>query len=217
MSMADESKRIVLPFAMPDVGEEEVAEVVATLRSGWITTGPKTRTNRGVFRTYLGGGDLECVAVNSATAGLHLALEALKIGPDDEVIVPTHTFTATAEVVRYLGAASRDRRYRSSDILHRSRRRLQPQSGPGRGQSCPCTTRLWPRTCARSVNWQTSMVSPSSRTPLTRSRHGTKAGSSARSNPMQPFSAFMRRKRSRPARAGCWSRATRPSHAEPGS
>lgn len=104
MSMAGESTRMALPFALPDIGEEEVAEVVATLRSGWITTGPKARQFEEDFRTYLGGGDLECVAVNSATAGLHLALEALEIGPDDEVIVPTHTFTATAEVVRYLGA-----------------------------------------------------------------------------------------------------------------
>ena len=104
MSMAGESTRMALPFALPDIGEEEVAEVVATLRSGWITTGPKARQFEEDFRTYLGGGDLECVAVNSATAGLHLALEALAIGPDDEVIVPTHTFTATAEVVRYLGA-----------------------------------------------------------------------------------------------------------------
>ncbi|WP_426177511.1 DegT/DnrJ/EryC1/StrS family aminotransferase [Massilia sp. TWR1-2-2] len=92
-----------LPFALPDIGEEEIAEVVACLRSGWVTTGPKTRQFEQEFGAYLGGG-LETVSVNSATAGLHLALEALGIGPGDEVIVPTMTFTATAEVVRYLGA-----------------------------------------------------------------------------------------------------------------
>jgi dTDP-4-amino-4,6-dideoxygalactose transaminase len=92
-----------LPFALPDIGEEEIAEVVACLRSGWVTTGPKTRQFEQEFGAYLGGG-LETIAVNSATAGLHLALEALGIGPGDEVIVPTMTFTATAEVVRYLGA-----------------------------------------------------------------------------------------------------------------
>jgi dTDP-4-amino-4,6-dideoxygalactose transaminase len=102
--MTEQTHKAMLPFALPDIGDEEVAEVVATLRSGWITTGPKTRQFEDDFRNWLGSGDLECVAVNSATAGLHLALEALKIGPEDEVIVPTHTFTATAEVVRYLGA-----------------------------------------------------------------------------------------------------------------
>lgn len=92
-----------LPFALPDIGEEEIAEVVACLRSGWVTTGPKTRQFENDFAAYLGG-EVEAVSLNSATAGLHLALEALGIGPGDEVIVPTMTFTATAEVVRYLGA-----------------------------------------------------------------------------------------------------------------
>lgn len=92
-----------LPFALPDIGEEEIAEVVASLRSGWVTTGPKTKQFEADFVEYLGGG-LEAVAVNSATAGLHLGLEAMGIGPGDEVITTTHTFTATAEVIRYLGA-----------------------------------------------------------------------------------------------------------------
>ena len=92
-----------LPFALPDIGEEEIAAVVECLRSGWVTTGPKTRQFEQEFAAYLGGG-VETISVNSATAGLHLALEALGIGPGDEVIVPTLTFTATAEVVRYLGA-----------------------------------------------------------------------------------------------------------------
>jgi dTDP-4-amino-4,6-dideoxygalactose transaminase len=97
-----------LPFALPEIGEEEIAEVVDTLRSGWVTTGPKARRFEQDFAAFLGdesrGDVLHCVAVNSATAGLHLALEALGIGPGDEVITTTHTFTATAEVVRYLGA-----------------------------------------------------------------------------------------------------------------
>lgn len=92
-----------LPFALPDIGEEEISEVVECLRSGWVTTGPKTRQFEQEFGAYLGGG-VETISVNSATAGLHLALEAFGIGPGDEVIVPTLTFTATAEVVRYLGA-----------------------------------------------------------------------------------------------------------------
>ncbi|GIX23102.1 MULTISPECIES: DegT/DnrJ/EryC1/StrS family aminotransferase [Caldimonas] len=93
-----------LPFALPEIGEDEIAEVVDTLRSGWITTGPKARRFEDAFAAYLGDAGLHCIAVNSATAGLHLALEALGIGPGDEVITTTHTFTATAEVVRYLGA-----------------------------------------------------------------------------------------------------------------
>ncbi len=92
-----------VPFALPDIGDEEIAAVTEALRSGWVTTGPKTKQFEQAFTDYLGGG-VESIAVNSATAGLHLALEALGIGPGDEVIAPTLTFTATVEVARYLGA-----------------------------------------------------------------------------------------------------------------
>ena len=99
-----------LPFALPEIGDEEIAEVVHTLKSGWVTTGPKAKRFEADFAAWLVQGSdedpaaLHCLAVNSATAGLHQALEALGIGPGDEVITTTHTFTATAEVVRYLGA-----------------------------------------------------------------------------------------------------------------
>lgn len=93
-----------LPFALPELGDEEIAEVIDTLKSGWITTGPKAKRFEQAFAEFLGEPQIECIAVNSATAGLHLALEALGIGPGDEVITTTHTFTATAEVVRYMGA-----------------------------------------------------------------------------------------------------------------
>lgn len=96
--------RPFLPFALPELGEEEIAEVVDTLKSGWITTGPKVKRFEADFCAFLGDPAIHAIAVNSATAGLHLALEALGIGPGDEVITTTHTFTATAEVVRYLGA-----------------------------------------------------------------------------------------------------------------
>lgn len=92
-----------LPFALPDIGEEEIAAVVQVLRSGWVTTGPKAKQFEAEFAAFLGG-DVQAIAVNSATAGLHLGLEALGIGPGDEVITTTHTFTATAEIIRYLGA-----------------------------------------------------------------------------------------------------------------
>ena len=92
-----------IPFARPDIGDDEIAAVTRALRSGWVTTGPETRAFEQEFADYLGG-NLHAIAVNSATAGLHLALEAIGIGPGDEVIAPTLTFTATVEVARYLGA-----------------------------------------------------------------------------------------------------------------
>jgi dTDP-4-amino-4,6-dideoxygalactose transaminase len=91
-----------LPFALPDIGEEEINEVVDTMRSGWLTSGPKTQRFEESFANYVGA--KHAIAVNSATAALHLALEAIGIGRGDKVIVPVHTFTASAEVVRYLGA-----------------------------------------------------------------------------------------------------------------
>lgn len=92
-----------LPFALPDIGEEEIAEVVDSLRSGWLTTGPKTQRFEREFAGFVGG-DVQALAINSATAGLHLVLEAFGIGPGDEVITTPYTFTATAGVVRHLGA-----------------------------------------------------------------------------------------------------------------
>jgi dTDP-4-amino-4,6-dideoxygalactose transaminase len=92
-----------LPFALPDLGEAEIAEVVDSMRSGWLTTGPKAKLFEKDFAAFLGDG-VETISVNSATAGLHLALEAIGIGPGDEVITTPYTFTSTAEVVRYLGA-----------------------------------------------------------------------------------------------------------------
>jgi len=96
-------KNKFLPFALPEIGELEIDEVSSVLRSGWVTTGTKSKQFESDFADFLGSG-LEAIAVNSATAGLHLGLEALGVGPGDEVITTTHTFTATAEVIRYLGA-----------------------------------------------------------------------------------------------------------------
>jgi dTDP-4-amino-4,6-dideoxygalactose transaminase len=92
-----------LPFALPEIGQAEIEEVVEALRSGWVTTGPKAAQFEADFAAFLGG-DVQAIAINSATAGLHLGLEALGIGPGDEVITTVHTFTSTAEIVRYLGA-----------------------------------------------------------------------------------------------------------------
>jgi dTDP-4-amino-4,6-dideoxygalactose transaminase len=92
-----------LPFALPEIGEEEINEAIDSLKSGWLTTGPKTKQFERDFAEFVGEG-VEAIAVNSATSGLHLALEAVGIGTGDEVITTPYTFTATAEVIRYLGA-----------------------------------------------------------------------------------------------------------------
>lgn len=91
-----------IPYARPVLDEEEINEVVDTLRSGWLTTGPKVAQFEKDFCQFVGCA--HALAVNSATAGLHLALEAIGVGPGDRVITTVHTFTATAEVIRYLGA-----------------------------------------------------------------------------------------------------------------
>ena len=108
-----------IPFARPYIGKEEEEAVLAVLRSGWLTTGKETLEFEKEFADFFknnggqetaseaasGGAEpLYCMAVNSATSGLHLALEACGIGEGDLVLVPSITFTATAEVVSYLGA-----------------------------------------------------------------------------------------------------------------
>ena len=91
-----------LPFHKPSIGEEEIAAVVDTLRSGWLTMGPKTRAFEETFAERIGVAN--AVAVSSATAGLHLGLDALGIGEGDEVLVPTLTFASTAATVVHTGA-----------------------------------------------------------------------------------------------------------------
>lgn len=91
-----------LPFAVPDLDEREVTEVVAAIRSGWITTGPRTHEFERAFADQVGA--KHAIAVNSCTAAMHLALEAAGIGYGDEVITTPYTFAATAEVIRYFGA-----------------------------------------------------------------------------------------------------------------
>ncbi|MCW2601705.1 MAG: DegT/DnrJ/EryC1/StrS aminotransferase [Frankiales bacterium] len=92
-----------VPFHVASIEEDDIAAVVAVLRSGWLTTGPVCRAFEEAFARTLGDG-VEALAVNSGTSALHLALEALGVGPGDYVLTPSYTFTATAEVVRYLGA-----------------------------------------------------------------------------------------------------------------
>ena len=91
-----------VPFFRPSISEAEIDEVVACLRSGWLPTGPRARQFETALAVQVGA--KHAVAVNSCTAALHLAVEALGLGPGQAVLVPTMTFAATAEVVRYQGA-----------------------------------------------------------------------------------------------------------------
>lgn len=95
-------RKTFLPFALPDITEAEIAEVVAALQSNWITTGPRTRQFEQDFAAYLGVA--EALGLNSCTAGLHVALAAAGIGPGDEVITTTFTFCATVNVIEHVGA-----------------------------------------------------------------------------------------------------------------
>jgi len=92
-----------IPFHRPSIGDEEISEVTETLRSGWLTTGPRAARFEREFRKYVGAP--HAVAVNSATAALHLALAALKIGPGDEVITTPITFCATVQAILHVGAS----------------------------------------------------------------------------------------------------------------
>ena len=100
--MSEVTAKRVICFSPPDISELEIAEVAEVLRSGWITTGPRTRLFENMISQYCG--TPKTVAVNSCTAGLELILRYLGIGPGDEVIVPAYTYTATAAVVHHVGA-----------------------------------------------------------------------------------------------------------------
>lgn len=92
-----------IPFFRPSIGDQEVEAAVSVLRSGWLTTGDRCREFEERFAELLGAG-VHTIAVNSATAGLHLAAEACGIGPGDAVLVPTLTFSASAAAFRHVGA-----------------------------------------------------------------------------------------------------------------
>jgi dTDP-4-amino-4,6-dideoxygalactose transaminase len=94
-----------IPFHRPSIGPGERAAVLEVLESGWLTTGERSLAFEAAVAEYTGA--RHAVAVNSATAALHLALEALGVGPGDEVVVPTYTFASCGEVVRYLDARPR--------------------------------------------------------------------------------------------------------------
>ncbi len=98
-----------IPFALPHIGVEEEEAVLAVLRSGWLTTGKVARALEAEFAAFVApsGAELHALAVNSATSGLHLALEAVGVGAGDLVVTSPYTFTSTAAVARHLGAELR--------------------------------------------------------------------------------------------------------------
>jgi dTDP-4-amino-4,6-dideoxygalactose transaminase len=100
--MSTEQQAKEIPLAVPDIGEEEIAEVAATMRSGWITTGPRTAQFEKEFRSYVGAP--HALALNSGSAALHLALVALGITRGDEVITTALTFCATVNAILETGA-----------------------------------------------------------------------------------------------------------------
>ena len=97
-----EQGRGTVPFAPPSIGEPEIDEVVAVLKSGWLTTGARVRAFEEAFAAYVGAP--HAIAVNSCTAALHLSLLAAKVGPGDEVITTPLTFCATANTIIHTGA-----------------------------------------------------------------------------------------------------------------
>lgn len=100
--MNNELKKRNIPFSPPDIGEEEIQEVAETLRSGWITTGPKTKKLEQQVAEFCGVNKAVCL--NSATSCLEMALRLLGVGAGDEVIVPAYTYTASASPVCHVGA-----------------------------------------------------------------------------------------------------------------
>ena len=90
-----------VPFSPPDMTEAEIAEVAEALRSGWITTGPKTKEFERLIALCCG--TAKAVCLNSATAAMEMALRLIGVGPEDEVIVPAYTYTATASVTQHVG------------------------------------------------------------------------------------------------------------------
>ena len=155
-----------LGFQPPAIGEEEIAAVTETLRSGWLTTGPAAAELERRFAEYL---DVKhALAVTSGTAAMHLALAALGVGPGDEVVTTPITWPATANVIVHVGATPVFADVRADDL------NIDPEHAArswarGRRRSCQCTSRASRPTSTRSGR----SASRSSRTPRTPSRAPT--------------------------------------------
>ncbi|XVN15839.1 aminotransferase class I/II-fold pyridoxal phosphate-dependent enzyme [Pseudomonas corrugata] len=179
--------RTFLPFSRPSIGEEEIAAVNEVLRSGWITTGPKSQQLEEQFAAYVGC--RHAVALSSATGGMHIALLALGIGPGDEVITPSQTWVSTANMICLLGATpvfvDVDRDTLMSDLssieaaITSRTRAIVPVHYAGAAFDLDL-----------SMGWRKNTVSPLSKTPRTRPAPATKIATSAPR--ARPFSHSMR-------------------------
>ena len=128
-----------IPFHKPHITQKEVDSVCTALQSGWLTMGPKTIEFEEAFQDYIG--TKYTISVNSATAALHLALNAVDVSKDDEVIIPTSTFISTAEAVVYSGAQPVLCDIEDKNHIHRSDHFLFLNSLFDRyvsRQGCPC-------------------------------------------------------------------------------
>ncbi len=193
-------RQTFLPFAKPSIGDAEIAEVSDSLRSGWLTTGPKTERFTEEFRARVGG--RFAAAISSATAGLHVALLAHGVGAGDEVITTPMTFAATLNVIVLAGAipvlADIDR-----DTLNVRVEEIEKKIGPRTRAIIPVHYVGQPCDWTRSWYSRRGTASRSSRTPPTRSGRSTGEGGSARSR-RRPSSRSTRTRTSRRARAA-WS------------
>jgi hypothetical protein len=180
-------RREFLPFSPPAVGQEEIEEVVDTLRSGWISTGPKTEQFEAAFKSRVDAP--AALAINSCTAGLHLALLSVGVRPGEEVITTPMTFCAGANVIEHIRATPRFADV-EPDTLNLDPRAIEEAILPAPVQS-------WRSTMpAIRPSWTLFEILPSatiwrsSRMPRTQSRPATRGGSSARTR-IQPPSHSM--------------------------
>ena len=184
-----------LPFARPDVGADELAEVREVLESGWLTTGPKAARFESEFAARVGAP--HAVAVASGTAALHLALVALGVGRDDVVLTTPYTFAATAEAVRYLDARPLFVDV-EPDTLNLSPAALDDAAARARrvhGARLRAVIAVHLAGHPGATAWRWS------RTPRTPSRPPTGGARSAPPRPRWPASRSTRRRRSPPGRA----------------
>lgn len=142
----------MIPFHRPSITEDEIAAVAAVMRSGWLTTGQKCLEFEQKFAERLGS--RHAVAVNSATAALHLALEAFGVGPGTNVVLPTYTFAACGEVVQYLGAgvvlADVGEDYllgptELAEVVTKQTKAVMPVHFAGQGTSLAALRAVWPK------------------------------------------------------------------------
>lgn len=189
-----------LPFSTPAIGDDEINEVVDSLRSGWITTGPKVKRFEEEFKAYVGSPF--AVPLSSATAGLHLTLLALKIEPGDEIITTPMTFASTVSMIILCGGVPVlvDIEPGTLNIdVQKIREKITPRTKAiipvhFAGQSCDMD---------RSLPWPKNSISPLSKMLHTPPAQNTRERRSALSIPF-PSSPFIPTRTLPPAKGG-WS------------